>query len=81
MVNACTGYGKTTAGQKPDCQEFYTPIKRQFPTGKAAEAQIREAVAVSQFKAIDENGNTVESAELYMTDNPDAQIVFVYQGE
>ncbi|MGN0520934.1 MAG: hypothetical protein ACI4LB_09385 [Candidatus Fimenecus sp.] len=57
------------------------PVKRRFPTGKTAEAQIREAVTVSQFKAIDENGNTVESAELYMTDYPDVRIVFVYQGE
>ena len=52
-----------------------------FPKGTAPETQIREAIRISQFKAIDKNGNTVESAELYMADNPDARIVFLYQGE
>lgn len=48
-----------------------------LPSGIPNEEQVTEAIRLSRFMALDEDGNEVESAALYMTDNPDAEIIFV----
>ncbi len=51
-----------------------------FPVGMGDDRQITEAIRLSQFMAFDKADNPVESAALYMSDNSNAEIVFVYQG-